>query len=188
MDEIELKLFLFIGLFFLSNAALPDIGKCNLELQKGGWRQGTESRLESEYFLTNELREKLSRFEECIEQETTVAAVEANQANGQSSGSDAGVGGSATSVTEEELALDAGPSDKGTDDRKREPVKTTRTEVTKRVASRDSSMLDEARRALRIREDSIARLLREAMEKETDPAKREALRVEYNKHVGRLVE
>ena len=49
-------------------------------------------------------------------------------------------------------------------------------------------MLDEARRALRIREDSIARLLREAMEKETDPAKREALRVEYNKHVGRLVE
>ena len=91
-------------------------------------------------------------------------------------------------MTEEELALDAGSSDEGTDDRKREPVKTTRTEVTKRVASRDSSMLDEARRALRIREDSIARLLREAMEKETDPAKREALRVEYNKHIGRLVE
>ena len=167
---------------------MSDIGKCNLELQKGGWRQGTESRLESEYFLTNELREKLSRFEECIEQETTVAAAEAKQANGQSSGSDAGVGGSATSVTEEELAFETEPSDRGAGDRVREPVKTIRTEVTKRVASRDNSMLDEARRALRVREDSIARLLREAMEKETDPAKKEALGVEYDKHVGRLAE
>ncbi len=183
-----MKLFLFIGSFFLSVGALSDIGKCNLELQKGAWRQGTESRLESEYFLTNELREKLSRFEECIEQETTAAAAEADQANGQSSGSDTGVSGSATSVTEEELALDSEPSYRGTGDRMREPVKTTRAEVTKRVASADNSMLDEAKRALRVREDSIARLLREAMEKETDPAKREALRVEYNKHVGRLVE
>ena len=84
--------------------------------------------------------------------------------------------------------MDSEPSYRGTGDRMREPVKTTRAEVTKRVASADNSMLDEARRALRVREDSIARLLREAMEKETDPAKREALRVEYNKHVGRLVE
>ncbi len=183
-----MKFFLFIGLFFLSNGALSDTAKCNLELQKGGWRQGTESRLESEYFLTNELREKLSRFEECIEQETTGGGVEANQANGQSSGSDAGVDGNAASVAEEALALDVEPSDKGTGDRMREPVETKRTEVTKRVASRDSSMLDKARRALRVREDSIARLLREAMEKETDPAKKEALGVEYDKHVGRLAD
>ena len=49
-------------------------------------------------------------------------------------------------------------------------------------------MLEEARRALRAREDSIAQILREAMEKETDPAKKEALGVEYDKHVGRLTD
>ena len=42
--------------------------------------------------------------------------VEANQANGQSSGSDSGVDGNAASVAEEALALDVEPSDKGTDD------------------------------------------------------------------------
>ena len=183
-----MKLFSFIVLFFFSKSAVSDISKCNLELQKGGWRQGTESRVESEYFLTNELREKLSRFEECIEQETAGGAADATQTNGQTTSTDVGTAGNASSVAEKELALDTESSNKGNGDQVREPVNTKRSEVTKRITSRDSNMLEEARRALRAREDSIAQILREAMEKETDPAKKEALGVEYDKHVGRLTD
>ena len=53
-----------------------------------------------------------------------------------------------------------------------------------RTVAKQSKMLDRVRRVLSGKEDSIARLLREAMEKETDPDKKAALGIEYDKHTG----
>ena len=53
----------------------------------------------------------------------------------------------------------------------------------KSIASTDST-----RKTLRVAEDSVARLLREAYEKEVEPERRNALAAEYEKHTGASIE
>ncbi len=175
---------LFFMLLPSSMCVLADISKCDFGIEKGEWRQGNESRQESEYFLTNELREKLSRFEECIEQEANTASTETNQATKQVASADGGQADSTSSSREEELGLEKEASQNTSRERGRDNGN-TRQRVLPETVAKKSSMLDKARRVLKVKEDSIARLLREAMEKETDPAKKAALGIEYDKHVGR---
>lgn len=162
---------------------LADISKCDFGLQEGEWRQGKESRQESEYFLTNELREKLSRFEECIEQQANAATPETTQTTRQAAGGYGGQADSTSSAREEEVGLDKALSSKSNSDQGRDD-ESARERVVPRTVAKQSKMLDRARRVLSGKEDSIARLLREAMEKETDPDKKAALGIEYDKHTG----
>ena len=178
--KLRLQLVFFV-LFWFSGYCQASDRQCDSDVLKGEWRKGTESREESEFFLTNELRVKLEQFQDCLDQQAQSSSDSSSEANKTNSGEGgSGAGGQGVNLASAEAGAQQSETQQFSENRKSSSASQG---LDKSVASTDST-----RKMLRVEEDSVARLLREAYEKEVEPERRAALAAEYEKHTGASIE
>ncbi len=178
----------------MASSEAGEFGGCDWTIVSETGDRSSESREEVEDRLLREFAIKLKQFDECAEQ------LGSSQAKAASGGAAGGDGADSGGGQGQDQAAQGGESEPGDstasieDARRRETdgAKTTdaadQTAAMRLPSQRTAQGSGKAREPIRRHsaEDDVARIIREAAQKETDPKRRAALWEEYENYVKNL--